>query len=146
MLDARWCDLDELIAARSGQSIPEIFAIHGEAHFRELERAAMVSALHEPPQVIAAGGGWASQPGNLGVADPGALVVLLSVTPEQAAARLGTDSGRPLLGRLPLPKLRELAAARARWDALAGVEIAADGVPDAVAAGVVTAARQYGGW
>jgi shikimate kinase len=141
-----WCDLDDRVTAAMGLSVAEIFGQHGETRFRELESAAMRTALSEAPQVIAAGGGWAAHPGNLAEAESRALVVLLSVTPETAARRLGGGSGRPLLGRDPLPKLRELATARAPFYALAGVELVADAAPGTVAEGVATAARLYGGW
>jgi Shikimate kinase len=61
LLDAPWCDLDQRIVGGTGQSIAEIFAGRGEPHFRDLERREMERALAEPPQVIAAGAGWAAQ-------------------------------------------------------------------------------------
>lgn len=146
LLDAPWTDLDAAIVAEAGCSIAELFAREGEAGFRARERAAMARALAEPPQIIAAGGGWAAQPGNLEAAELQALVVLLEVTPAVAARRVGAALDRPLLVGDPLPKLEALAAERAPYHALAGFAIAADAAPELVAAALATGARQYAGW
>lgn len=146
LLDAPWLDLDAEIEAEAGCSIPELFAREGEAGFRARERAAMARALAEPPQIIAAGGGWAAQPGNLDEAELLALVVLLEVTPAVAARRVGVAADRPLLVGDPLPKLEALAAERAPFHARAGFAIAAEAAPELVAAALATGARQYAGW
>ncbi|MDX2262940.1 MAG: shikimate kinase [Gemmatimonadales bacterium] len=147
-LGAPWCDLDALIAAEAGQSIPAIWAAEGEAGFRRRERAAMQAALAEGPQVIAAGAGWIAQPGNLVEAEPLALILYMSLDPADAARRVAAQGGRPLLeGRDPESALRELLAERERWYRLAGVEVAVGrAAPAAAAESIVVAARQYGGW
>lgn len=146
LLDAPWTDLDAVIADEAGCAIPEIFAREGEAGFRARERAAMARALAAPPQLIAAGGGWASQPGNLDEAELQALVVLLEVSPAVAARRVGAALDRPLLIGDPLPKLEALAAERAPFHARAGFAIAAEAAPELVAAALATGAKQYAGW
>ncbi len=50
-------DLDQLIESRAGLSVPEIFALHGEPHFRRLESTALAIALGRPNTVLALGGG-----------------------------------------------------------------------------------------
>ena len=50
-------DLDSHIEARSGASVPELFARHGEAHFRRLESSALANALALDSTVLALGGG-----------------------------------------------------------------------------------------
>ncbi|MBB5055675.1 shikimate kinase [Granulicella aggregans] len=50
-------DLDHYIESRTGLSVPDIFALHGEPHFRRLESTALVSALGKSNTVIALGGG-----------------------------------------------------------------------------------------
>jgi shikimate kinase len=146
LLHAPWTDLDAAIAQEAGCSIPELFVREGEASFRARERAAMTRALAEPPQIIAAGGGWAAQPGNLDEAELLALVVLLEVSPAVAARRVGAALDRPLLVGDPLPKLEALAAERAPFHARAGFAIAAEAAPELVAAALATGARQYAGW
>ena len=50
-------DLDQHIESRTGLSVPDIFALHGEPHFRRVESTALVSALGKSNTVIALGGG-----------------------------------------------------------------------------------------
>jgi shikimate kinase len=50
-------DLDAHLEARANATIPELFAQHGEAHFRQLESSALASALGRSSTVIALGGG-----------------------------------------------------------------------------------------
>jgi shikimate kinase len=50
-------DLDAEIEARTGLTVPAIFAVHGEAHFRQLESQALCSALGRSNVVLALGGG-----------------------------------------------------------------------------------------
>jgi shikimate kinase len=50
-------DLDAHLEARAGLSVAEIFARHGEAHFRRLESSALASALGQSNIVLALGGG-----------------------------------------------------------------------------------------
>ena len=58
-------DLDHEISRAAGRTIPEIFAEGGEERFRDLEHAALVSALDHPdPAVISCGGGAVTRPEN----------------------------------------------------------------------------------
>ena len=50
-------DLDAYIETRTGLSVPGIFATHGEPRFRQLESAALASALGRSNVVLALGGG-----------------------------------------------------------------------------------------
>jgi len=50
-------DADHEIEAAAGMTIPEIFAIHGEDHFRDGERRVIARLLQEGPIVLATGGG-----------------------------------------------------------------------------------------
>jgi shikimate kinase len=50
-------DLDALIEARAGMTVPVIFSAHGEAHFRRLESQALAAALGRNHIVLALGGG-----------------------------------------------------------------------------------------
>lgn len=146
-LGAGFTDLDAVIEATAGAPIPRIFATRGEAAFRELEREAMDTALQDPPGVIASGGGWAAQPGNLAAVEGHALVVYLAISPEVAARRLAGATNRPLLAGTADPRemLERLLVAREPFYHLAGVQVDAEaGPPDLVAAGVVAAARRYG--
>jgi shikimate kinase len=50
-------DLDSHLEQRTGSTIPQLFAIHGEAQFRRLESTALASALGRSNTVLALGGG-----------------------------------------------------------------------------------------
>jgi shikimate kinase len=50
-------DLDAHLEARTGATIPQLFAQHGEPHFRRLESTALASALGRTNTVLALGGG-----------------------------------------------------------------------------------------
>lgn len=50
-------DADSEIELAAGMSISDIFAVHGEAHFRAGERKVITRLLGRGPQVLATGGG-----------------------------------------------------------------------------------------
>lgn len=139
-------DLDEEIVRETGRRVAQLFEEEGEPAFRERERLAMARALDRPPLVISPGGGWAAQPGQLAEVESRALTLYLYIPVEVAADRLGAALDRPLLAGDPLPRLRELLAAREPFYRLAGVEIDAAQSPELVAAAVVAAAIRCGGW
>jgi shikimate kinase len=92
-LGVRFVDTDAVLAREHG-AIPTLFAEHGEAHFRRLEREAVRSAL-VAGGVVSLGGGAILDPGTR--ADLAThRVVLLTVEPRVVASRLRDDS-RPLL-------------------------------------------------
>lgn len=140
-------DLDALVEAAAGRSIADILASAGEAAFRELERDAMAQALVQPPHVIATGGGWAAQPGNLEAVAGKGIVVYLQVSPAQAADRLGDAAGRPMLAGGPLfGKLTELLARREKHYRKADQTVSTEGRSAAdVASAVAALARKYCG-
>ena len=147
LLETSLVDLDDTIVRETGRSIPELFAGQGEPAFRELERAAMRRALADEAHVIAPGGGWAVQPGNVEDAEPRALLIYLSVTPEVAAARLAEDRDRPLLQGDPYRRLEQLLHERERFYRLAGFEVVTDAMtPNRVAEATAVLARTYAGW
>jgi len=90
MLNWRFVDLDCEIERRAGQSIREIFSLHGEDRFRELEAGALRAALEDTsvPRVIALGGGTFIQPRNAELLRHcGARVVFLELPLEQLFQR-----------------------------------------------------------
>jgi shikimate kinase len=92
-LGVPFTDTDRVIAREHGP-IPGIFADRGEPAFRELEAAAVGDAL-AAGGVIAVGGGAVTHAATRD-AMAGALVVLLTVSPEAVADRIA-GSDRPLL-------------------------------------------------
>lgn len=86
-------DTDKRIVERHG-TIAEIFAHHGESHFRSLERAIVAEALTERA-IVTLGGGAVLDPDTQ--ADLASLpVVQLTVSAEAVEARI-SGGKRPLL-------------------------------------------------
>jgi shikimate kinase len=89
-------DTDADIVAGQGREIADIFIEDGEGHFRELERAAVRTAVAEHDGVLALGGGAILDAGTREVlgAHP---VVYLSMAVDEAVKRTGLNVARPLL-------------------------------------------------
>jgi shikimate kinase len=93
LLGVGFTDTDAMVVAEHG-AIADLFAAHGEAHFRALERAAVRRAL-AGDGVVSLGGGAVLDPATQ--ADLAAhRVALFTVSPEAVAPRLGSDR-RPLV-------------------------------------------------
>jgi shikimate kinase len=106
-LGVPFVDTDDVVEARAGRTIPEIFVEDGEPTFRDLERAAAVDVLASADGVVSLGGGAVMDPRT--EADlSGHPVVFLDVGIADAARRVGFGQGRPLLGINP----------RAQWTRL----------------------------
>ena len=112
----RFVDVDSLIEASAGMSVPRIFAERGERVFRRLERRCIMRVVHGQQQVIATGGGAFVDPesrARLRVSGP---VVCLTAKPRAILARVGRRlDARPMLrGHAnPLARIRTLLAQRA---------------------------------
>ncbi len=113
-LSFEFCDTDDVIAASSAMTIPEIFAAYGEAEFRRREvNAVRDIARSNTAHVVACGGGVALDPANRTALRARGFVVWLDATPEALASRVGDGHGRPLLATGdPLATLQRLAELR----------------------------------
>ena len=133
-------DTDADIEAAEGREISEIFVDDGEAHFRELERAAVAKALAEHDGVLALGGGAVLDPGTR-EALAGHEVVFLNVGLSDAVKRVGLGVGRPLLLGNVRSRVKALLDERLPvYRAVATVEVDTDGrTPEEVAADVAAA-------
>ena len=93
-------DSDAVIEERAGRPIRDIFAGEGEPAFRELEHETIADLLAGPDAVLALGGGAAGHPGTRDLLASGAAtVVYLRVSYDDVLARVGGDTGRPVLAR-----------------------------------------------
>ena len=131
-------DSDELLVARAGKSIGEIFVHEGEAQFRKLEREVIAHiALERPlcplsgnplPAVIATGGGALMDAANYESLSHAGVIICLSARPEVIARRVERSrTRRPKLmeGDKPLgERIAELMAQRK--DAYARAEAIVD--------------------
>jgi shikimate kinase len=112
----RWVDTDRLAAEQAGLSVPEIFATHGENHFRDLESAAVrvlggLAALG--PVIVATGGGVVLRPENGSLLRELGCVVWLTASEDVLFERVSRTRKRPLLRTAdPRATMRELLATR----------------------------------
>lgn len=106
-------DTDDVIIARAGKPITDIFAQEGEAVFRERESRLVEELTHRTRTVIATGGGLPVNPANLASLKTHALVICLWSSPEKIWERVRSQAHRPLLNESdPLEKVRSLLAVR----------------------------------
>jgi shikimate kinase len=132
-------DLDRQIERRAGVRIGEIFSMHGEPRFREMEAEATRELAHRTGVVVSPGGGWITRAENLDALGDGTLSVWLQVSPEEAVRRASATPGeRPLLaGPDPLAAARRLLAERAPLYARAALHVATQGRTPAQVADII---------
>src|SRR6516162_8035344 len=80
-LHFEFLDTDELIQARTGRAIADIFANNGEPAFRALEREVVGELAARAKTVISTGGGLPANTENLASLKTHALVVCLWASP-----------------------------------------------------------------
>lgn len=98
LLGWRFLDLDQLIEEKTGLSVAEIFAQHGEAQFRKWEAELTRRLASQRQVVLAPGAGWITNPQLPAMLGENAVYVWLRVSPEQALDRVrATGVSRPLL-------------------------------------------------
>lgn len=90
-------DADHEIEAAAGMTIPEIFAEHGEAYFRDGERRVVARLLNEGPRVVATGGGAFMQEATRDVIARNGVSVWIKADFEVLMRRVRKRSNRPLL-------------------------------------------------
>lgn len=151
-LGVPFTDADELIVAREGRSISDIFTTDGEPAFRELEEAVAAEALAANRGVLVLGGG-AVLSERTRTALRGHRVVFLSVGMAEGVRRTGLSTARPLLAGVNpratfaklldarLPLYREVATVEVGTDRRSPEEV----VQDVLAALGATARVDAGG-
>jgi shikimate kinase len=108
-------DLDQEIEARHHRTVPQLFADHGEAHFRHLESATLASLLGQRRVIIALGGGAPEELGNRLLLEqtPHTAVVYLSATFDILVARCAQQATDP--SATARPNLADLNLAERRF-------------------------------
>lgn len=111
-------DTDELIQARSGRTVAEIFREKGEAAFRAMEAELARELAEQEGLVISTGGRMMLDPANAAALSRNGRVFCLVATPEEIMARAAGDAGisRPLL-EVPNPIERILDLLQQREEA-----------------------------
>lgn len=138
-------DSDTEIAEAAGCSISDIFEIHGEEIFRDLERRILVRLLSNAPGVVATGGGAFMSPAIRETIREKSISVWLRADLEILLERVSRRNNRPLLEkgdkRAILGKLME-----ERYPVYANADIVIDsddGLHDNVVTQVIDRLRDY---
>lgn len=117
LLNLPFSDLDAVIEARSGKTIPQIFAESGEPGFRRQESTALDEVLSQPAGIVALGGGALLDCHNRQRVEAAGVVICLDAPFETLVARLSADQAlRPLIHndlQLKSERLRSLLVERA---------------------------------
>jgi XRE family aerobic/anaerobic benzoate catabolism transcriptional regulator len=108
-------ELDRRVEESAGLSLSEIFALHGEAYYRRLEREALEEILAaERPLVLATGGGVVTARETYSLLLRRALTVWLRASPEDHWNRVVRQGDRRPMAKNPqaMAELRRLVASR----------------------------------
>jgi len=112
----QWADADQLLEARHGRSIRQIFASQGEAAFRALEADVLEVLCRRRRHVVATGGGVVVGPANRERLRAAGRVVWLTADAATLWQRLQRDATtvdrRPDLSTGGLAEVEQLLAAR----------------------------------
>lgn len=122
-------EMDQLISQREGMSIADIFQVHGEEYFRNLETALLVELQNRKNVVISCGGGTALRECNVREMKKNGRVVLLTASPETILERVKDSHERPLLeNHKTVDYIEQLMEnRREKYEAAADVVISTDG-------------------
>ena len=144
-LDLPFIDADEEIEAAAGCSIADIFAMHGEAAFRDGERRVIERLLLQPVSVLAAGGGAFMDPEVRRAIGRHGISIWLKADVETLWQRVKRRDHRPLLKtENPREALEKLVETRYPVYANADLTVASkDGTLDETVDSVIEAVRQH---
>jgi shikimate kinase len=96
-LNLPFVDADTEIEAAAGMSIPEIFELHGEPHFRDGEARVIARLLDSGPAVLATGGGSFMREETRRRIGEKAVSIWLKADPDVIMRRVKRRADRPLL-------------------------------------------------
>jgi shikimate kinase len=136
-------DTDEVIEARGGRPVAELWAVGGEAAFRVEEADVVAEVTDTPgPAVVSLAGGAVLHPDSRRRVEAAGTVVWLRAEVATLVGRVAGGQSRPLLAAAPQVALQRIEAERrAVYRELATMVIDVDGrtpaeVVEAIAAGV----------
>lgn len=121
-------EMDQVIVEREGMSISDIFAIHGEEYFRNLETNLLIEMQARQNVIISCGGGVAMRERNVKEMKKNGRVVLLTALPETILERVKDSDERPLLnGHKDVDYIAKLMEVRReKYEAAADVLVSTD--------------------
>ena len=135
-------ETDDMITAREGRSIPEIFAGPGEARFRQLEAETLDALALKSGEVIATGGGTPCGEGRMDQLRALGTVVWLDGNLSELHARATRVGNRPMLEGRSMAEIEELYRSRRPFYGQAHVTVDTTGLGvDQVVARVLSALR-----
>ncbi len=108
-------ELDQQIEEAAGLPLSEVFAVHGEAYYRRVEREVLTRLLASPsPMVLATGGSIVNDPTNYGLLRTRCHTVWLRALPEDHWNRVVAQGDQRPMAENPhaFTELRALLAAR----------------------------------
>jgi len=109
-------ELDQLVESAAGMSLSDLFTLHGESHYRQLERDALQKLIRDDrPLLLAAGGGIAAAPGTWELLRRSFVTIWLRASPDDHWNRVVEQGDqRPMQGQpRAMSRLREILAERA---------------------------------
>jgi XRE family transcriptional regulator, aerobic/anaerobic benzoate catabolism transcriptional regulator len=138
-LDVPFVEVDREIEAAAGLPLGDVFAVHGEAYYRRVEREVLTRLLAEPTRrVLATGGSIVNDPTNYALLEQRAHTIWLRARPEDHWNRVVAQGDQRPMAENPhaFEELRALIAAREKLYARAArtVETSGQTVRQVVAA------------
>jgi len=97
MVSYDFLDMDAVIEAETGMSIPQIFSSRGEPAFRALESRLVERVAEQARYVVATGGGTIVDPQNLEKLKRSGVVITLTADVRTILLRVGSGEDRPML-------------------------------------------------
>ena len=129
-LGRRFVEVDQEIEAAAGLPLGEVFALHGEAYYRRVEREVLTRLLAEPtPTVLATGGSIVNDPTNYALLRARAHTIWLRARAEDHWNRVVAQGDQRPMHENPhaFAELRGLLAAREKLYARADHTIETSG-------------------
>jgi XRE family aerobic/anaerobic benzoate catabolism transcriptional regulator len=138
-LGVAFVEIDQRIEETSGLPLGEVFALHGEAYYRRIEREVLTQLLAHPlAMVLATGGSIVNDPTNYALLRARCRTIWLSARPEDHWNRVVAQGDQRPMAENPhaFAELRALLAARDKLYARADHTIDTTGlrVPQVAAA------------
>jgi shikimate kinase len=140
-LSLPFVDADDEIVKAAGKSINDIFAEHGEAHFRDGERRVIARLLGAGPQVLATGGGAFMNEETRANIKAHGISIWLKAELSVLMRRVSRRDNRPLL-KVADPEAVMRSLIETRYPVYAGADITVESrdVPHDVIVGEILAA------
>jgi XRE family transcriptional regulator, aerobic/anaerobic benzoate catabolism transcriptional regulator len=147
-MDVPFVELDREIERASGMELSEIFALHGQAMFRTLERQCLEATIARFERaVIATGGSLVTEPATYDVLLSNCFVIWLSALPDEHMNRvLAQGDLRPMAdGPQAMDDLKAILESRTPLYARANVTVDTSGKTEAQAFAALLAAMPRDG-